>query len=53
MKRNFTYLLIFVLLCSCSLPVFATDSLYVWSDMSAPEAVTTSALVRWKRRKFS
>ena len=45
MKKNFTYLLIFILLCSCSLPVFATDSLYVWSDMSAPEAVTTSALI--------
>lgn len=52
MKKNFTYLLIFILLCSCSLPVFATDSLYVWSDMSAPEAVTTSALIGEKEGNF-
>ena len=52
MKKNFTYLLIFILLCSCSLPVFATDSLYVWSDMSAPEAVTTSSLIGEKEGNF-
>lgn len=52
MKKNFTYLLIFILLCSCSLPVFATDSLYVWSDMSAPDAVTTSALIGEKEGNF-
>ncbi len=39
-------LLVFVIICSCFTPVLATDSVYVWSDMSAPEAITTSSLLR-------
>ena len=45
-KNLFTYLLIFIFLASCSFPVFATDSVYVWSDGVIDEAISTSALVR-------
>ena len=45
-KKFFTYLLVFVFLASCSFPVFATDSVYVWSDGVIDEAVSTSALLR-------
>lgn len=45
--KNFTYLLVFILVSSICVPVFADDSIYVWSsDNLSPEAVTTSFVVR-------
>ena len=41
MNKKFTYLLVFILICSFCVPVFASDSVYVWSDISLPEAVST------------
>lgn len=43
--KNFTYLLVFVLICSCFVPVLATDSIYVWSDNSIPETISTSSII--------
>ncbi len=45
-NKKFTYLLVFILICSYCSPIFATDSIFVWSDTSAPQAITTSALLR-------
>lgn len=42
--KKITYLLIFILLCSCSLPVFANDSIYVWSDNSNNSSISTAAV---------
>ena len=45
MKSKFTYLLIFVLICSCFCPVFATDSVFVWSDFSDASSISTSTVI--------
>lgn len=45
MNKKFTYLLVFILICSFCVPVFASDSVYVWSDTSLPEAVSTSTVL--------
>ena len=45
MNKKFTYLLVFILICSFCVPVFASDSVYVWSDISLPEAVSTSTVL--------
>ena len=50
--KKITYLLIFILFCFCFYPVLASDSLYVWSDLSAPQAITTSSLVNSKEGNF-
>lgn len=50
--KKFTYLLIFIFICSFCVPVFGTDSIYVWSDASMPEAVSTSTAVQSKEGNF-
>lgn len=50
--KKFTYLLIFVFICSFCVPVFGTDSIYVWSDASMPEAVSTSTAVQSNEGNF-
>ena len=45
MKSKFTYLLIFILICSCFSPVFASDTVFVWSDFSDVSSISTSAVV--------
>ena len=52
MKSIFTYLLVFVLLCSCSLPVLASDSVYVWSDISDTSSISTSAAISNQEGNF-
>ena len=52
MKSIFTYLLVFVLLCSCSLPVLASDSVYVWSDNSDTSSISTSAAIHSQEGNF-
>lgn len=51
-NKKFICFLIFILLCSSCLPVFATDSIYVWSDSSQPEAVSTSTVLGDKEGNF-
>lgn len=52
MKSKFTYLLIFVLIYSCFCPVFASDSVYVWSNNTEPEAISTSAAITNREGNF-
>lgn len=46
-EKSFKFCLVLVLLCSCFVPVLATDSVYVWSNNSNPEAISTSNVIRW------
>lgn len=50
--KKITYLLVFILLCLYCAPVFASDSLYVWSDLSSPEAISTASVVGKKEGNF-
>ena len=50
--KKFTYFLIFILFFSFISPVFASDSIYVWSDSSMPEAISTSVSVGKKEGNF-
>lgn len=52
MNKIFTYFLIFILLCSCVSPVLASDSVFVWSDLSLPETVSTSAVINSQEGNF-
>jgi len=52
MKSKFTYLLVFVLLCSCCSPVFASDSVFVWSDLSDTSSISTSAAISSQEGNF-
>ncbi len=52
MNKIFTYFLIFILLCSCISPVLASDSVFVWSDFSLPEAISTSAAINSQEGNF-
>lgn len=51
-NKKCVYLLVFILLCSCCSPVLATDSIYVWSDTSSPEAISTSAVLNGSEGNF-
>lgn len=51
-NKKVAFFLIFILLCSSCIPVFATDSIYVWSDSSLPEAVSTSSVLGNKEGNF-
>ena len=51
-KNKFTYLLVFVLLCSCCTPVLASDSVFVWSDNSNTEAISTSSAISNQEGNF-
>ena len=42
-EKSFKFCLVLVLLCSCFVPVLATDSVY----NSNPEAISTSNVIRW------
>ena len=50
--KKITYCLVFVLLCSCFMPVLATDSIYVWSDASNSETISTSATIDNREGNF-
>lgn len=51
--KKITYFLVFILICSCFAPVMADDdSLYVWSEISSPEAITTSTALDSKTGNF-
>lgn len=50
--KKITYLLIFILFYFCFYPVLASDILYVWSDLSSQETLTTSALLNSKEGNF-
>lgn len=52
MNKYFTYFLVFVLLCFSISPVFASDSIFVWSDLSMPEAISTSATIGSQEGNF-
>ena len=52
MFKKFTYLLIFILLCSSCSPIFATESIYVWSDNSNNEAISTAAIIENREGNF-
>lgn len=52
MFKKFTYLLIFILLCSYCSPVLATESIYVWSDNSNSEAISTAATIDSREGNF-
>lgn len=49
--KKFTYFLVFILLFSFISPVFASDSIYVWSESSIPEAVSTSVEPKEKEKQ--
>lgn len=54
-KKGFTYLIIFITLCVYFFPILtvhADDSLYVWSDMSDTEVITTSSVLNSKEGNF-
>lgn len=52
-NKKITYFLVFILLCSPCATVFASDSIYVWSDTSSmPEAVSTSTVIGNKEGNF-
>lgn len=52
-KTKFTYFLVFILICSCFSPVLATDnSVYVWSDTSTSEAISTSSAISSQEGNF-
>lgn len=51
--KKIIYFLVFILICSCFVPVMSSnDSLYVWSEMSSPEAITTSGVLDSKNGNF-
>lgn len=52
MNKSFTYLLVFVFLFSYCSPVFASDSIFVWSDFSLPEVVSTSTVLNQNEGNF-
>lgn len=52
MNRIFTCFLIFILFFSFSSPVFATDSVYVWSDNIDSPSISTSALLNNQEGNF-
>jgi len=52
MFKIFTYLFVFILICSCCTPVFASDSVYVWSDFSDTSSISTSATINAQEGNF-
>lgn len=52
MNRIFTCFLIFILFFSFLSPVFATDSVYVWSDNIDSPSISTSALLNNQEGNF-
>jgi len=52
MNKGFTYLLVFILFFSCCNSVFATDSVYVWSDFSDTSSISTSAAINTQEGNF-
>lgn len=48
-NKKFICVLVFVILFSFYIPVFATDSVFVWSQGVIDTAVSTSSVIRWKR----
>ena len=51
-NKKFICVLVFVILFSFYIPVFATDSVFVWSQGVIDTAVSNSSVIRWKRWKF-
>ena len=51
MKR-IIYCLVFIMLCSSFIPVFATDSIYVWSDTSNIDTISTAAAINNQEGNF-
>mgnify|MGYP007012632024 CR=1 FL=1 len=45
--KSFIVFLIFVILSFYCSPVFATDSVFVWSEGVTGEAISTASVVRW------
>ena len=52
MFKIFTYLFVFILICSCCSPVFSTDSIYVWSDFSDTSSISTSTTINTQEGNF-
>ena len=50
--KKITYFLIFILLCSCFAPVLATDSIYVWSDTSNVDTISTASSIDNREGNF-
>ena len=50
--KKFTYLLVFIMLFCYFSPVLATENIYVWSDSSRAEAITTAAVLQNKEGNF-
>ena len=50
--KKITYCLVFIVLCSSFIPVFATDSIYVWSDASKIDAISTAAAITNQEGNF-
>ena len=46
-NKKFICILVFVVLFSSYIPVFATDSIFVWSSAVIDEAISTSNVLRW------
>lgn len=45
-NKKIAFLLIFIILNITATPILASDSIYVWSNNSNNEVITTSALIR-------
>jgi len=52
MRKKIVYYLIFILLCSTFAPVFATDSIYVWSDNTDTSSISTSTTISSQEGNF-
>lgn len=44
MYKKFTYFFVFILVCACFIPIFATDSVYVWSNNIDSQSLATSTI---------
>lgn len=52
MNKKITYFLVFILVCSCFTPIFATDSIYVWSNNLGNQSLATSTVPSLQEGNF-
>lgn len=52
MNKKITYFLVFILVCSCFTPIFATDSIYVWSNNIDNQSLATSTIPSLQEGNF-
>lgn len=50
--KKFIYLFVFIFIFSWCIPVLASDTVFVWSDMNLPEAVSTSSVLNSRDGNF-